>query len=323
MTHALSLTCMSVVMLLAASPKAPAPQRPKIRKLGTIRCDLVETTPFVFKDTVYRLEWVRTKYKGNTRGKDYLHIVERDSGNEVSAFGEGYRFPCAFVEGGTVYVAGTKTRHRWYGHTVTIFASTDLKTWTQWTALDDPKYGICNTSICKAGNRYVMMFEIHRPKAETGTAFTARFATSKDLKTWTVTPPKCVYAKDRYSAPHCLRYCDGWYYNFYLEAVKGGYQQRLVRSRDLVHWTPSPLNPVLAASDDDRKIADPKLTPAERKRIGTAGNINNSDIDLCQVRGKLIITYSWGNQHGVEHLAEAEFDGTLKEFLQGWFPRKP
>jgi hypothetical protein len=30
--------------------------------------------------------------------------------------------------------------------------------------------------------------------------------------------------------------------------------------------------------------------------------------------------YSWGNQQGVEHLAEAVYDGSLKQFLHGWFP---
>lgn len=310
----------AVVVFAAAAATAATPRRPKINKLGTIQCDLVETTPFVFGGKVYRLEWVRTSYKGNRLGKDYLHVVERGTGREVSAFGEGYRFPCAYVEGETVYVAGTKTEHRWYGHTVTIFASKDLKTWRPWTALSDPKYGICNTSICKAGGKYVMMFEIHAPKAEAGTAFTARFATSNDLKKWTVTPPECVYAKNRYTAPHCLRYCNGWYYNFYLEAVKGGYEQCVVRSKDLIHWHKSPLNPVLKASAADRKIANPKLTAEHRRRIATAKDINNSDIDLCEYKGKLIIHYSWGNQKGVEHLAEAEFAGTLAEFLTAWFP---
>ena len=49
-------------------------------------------------------------------------------------------------------------------------------------------------------------------------------------------------------------------------------------------------------------------------------NINNSDIDLCEYNGKVYIVYAWGSQQGVEHLAEAEFDGTLAEFLEGWFP---
>lgn len=57
-----------------------------------------------------------------------------------------------------------------------------------------------------------------------------------------------------------------------------------------------------------------------RSRIRDAVNVNNSDIDFCEYRGRLIIDYSWGNQHGVEHLAEAVFEGTETEFLLGWFP---
>ena len=49
-------------------------------------------------------------------------------------------------------------------------------------------------------------------------------------------------------------------------------------------------------------------------------NINNSDIDFCEYQGHVVINYAWGNQHGVEQLAEARFDGTEAEFLTGWFP---
>jgi hypothetical protein len=292
--------------------------RPAIRKLGTIECDLVEVTPFVLGGEVYRVEWVRTRYKGNRTGKDYLRIVESETGREVSAFGQGCRFPCALVEGDTVTVAGTLYPS---ASVVTLFASKDLTTWQQWTALDDPRYHICNTSLCRAGDRYVLMFEISEPKEETGVPFTARFATSKDLRTWEITPPECLYALDRYTAPHCLRWHDGWFYNFYLEALPGPrYEQCVVRSRDLVHWQASPLNPVLRASDADRQIASPRLTADERQRIATAVNLNNSDIDLCEHQGALIIHYSWGNQRGTEHLAEAVYDGTLAQFLTAWFP---
>ena len=323
--YLLLLTCLVVLALFAAAAAGtPTPRRPRIRKLGTIDCDLVETTPFVFGGKIYRLEWVRTSYRRNRLGKDYLRIVERDTGREVSAFGEGHTFSCALVDGDTVYVSGSKPQPHLARHAfvVTLFASQDLKTWTQWTALDDPKYGLLNTSLCKAGRQYVMMFEISYPKAEAGKAFTARFAVSRDMKKWTVTPPECTYAKNRYTAPHCLRFCDGWYYNFFLEAVgRGRYEQCVVRSRDLVHWRKSPLNPVLKASAADRTIANPRLTARERRRIATARNLNNSDIDLCEYQGKVVINYSWGNQLGIEHLAEAEFDGTLREFLQAWFPK--
>jgi len=171
-------------------------------------------------------------------------------------------------------------------------------------------------------DHYVLMFEVGKPADVAGHRFTARFATSRDMKTWELTDPACTYAKDRYTAPHCLQYHKGFYYNFYLEAVPGGYEQYVVRSRDLIHWESSPLNPVLQASDQDKRIANPKLTRAQREEIQQARNINNSDIDLCEYQGRLIINYSWGNQQGVEFLAEAEYDGTLTDFLTGWFPTR-
>ena len=54
-----------------------------------------------------------------------------------------------------------------------------------------------------------------------------------------------------------------------------------------------------------------------------AVNINNSDIDLCEFQGKTVIYYSWGNQQGIEHLAEAVYDGPLADFLRSFFPGKP
>jgi hypothetical protein len=36
----------------------------------------------------------------------------------------------------------------------------------------------------------------------------------------------------------------------------------------------------------------------------------------------VILYYSWGNQLGIEHLAEAVYDGTQAQFLRGWFPEK-
>ena len=163
------------------------------------------------------------------------------------------------------------------------------------------------------------MFEIDKPKEEAGVPFTARFARSKDLRAWVVTSPECQYSKERYTAPHALRWLDGWFYNFYLEAHQG-YEMRVVRSRDLITWFSSPLNPVLRHSGEDKLIRERSLSTAQRARIENAVNLNNSDIDFCDWRGKTFITYSWGNQQGVEHLAEAEFDGAVEEFLRTWFP---
>jgi lysophospholipase L1-like esterase/pimeloyl-ACP methyl ester carboxylesterase len=291
-----------------------ADQRPLVRKLGTVDLDLVETTPVVFNARLYRFEWVREGYWNNQRKTNYFRFVDTETGAATPPFADGHEFGSAFVEGDTVYVTGTRNRAA-----VNLFASRDLASWETRPVIPPGRYGIFNTSLCRAGDGFVLMFEIDKPLEEAGAPFTARFATSPDLRAWTVTPPECNYATDRYTAPHCLRWLDGWFYDFYLEA-RDGYEMRLVRSRDLVHWISSPLNPVLRASPADKLIANPDLSEAQRARIAGAVDRNNSDIDFCEWQGRLMINYSWGNQQGVEHLAAAVYDGALAQFLAGWFP---
>jgi len=310
-----------LIPLAAAALCLAFGQRPAIVKLGAIDVDLVETTPVVFKGRLYRFEYVRHNYWANPTGEDYFRFVDHATGQYTPAFARGRVLGSAFVDGGTMCVTGTGGRgKKWGAEQVWMFTSRDLKNWQEWVALDLPGFSIFNTSMCKAGDRYVLMFEIDKPRDQAGVPFTARFAVSRDLRKWDLTPPECNYAKDRYTAPHCLRYLDGYYYDFYLEA-HDGYEMRVVRSKDLIHWEPSPLNPVLRASEEDRRIGNPKLTARQRQRIATAVNRNNSDIDFCEYRGRLIINYSWGNQQGVEHLAEAVYEGTESQFLKAWFPQ--
>ncbi len=293
-------------------------ERPVIRKLGTIDCDLVETTPVVFGGRLYRFEYVRAGYAGNRTGEAYFRFVDHTTGAASPGFAAGYHLGNVFVEDETLYVTGTNC---WDGERVDLFVSRDMQRWETWGALNLPGWGIFNTSLCRAEGRYVLMFEVGRPPEVAGVPFTARFATSADLRTWELTPPECTYSRERYTAPHALRYLDGWYFNFYLEALPGPrYEQRVVRSRDLITWESSPLDPVLAASDDDRVIANPRLTGAERDRIAQATDLNNSDIDFCEFAGRTVITYSWGNQQGNEFLAEAVYEGSVASFLRGWFP---
>ncbi len=302
-------------------PKKELSTRPHIHKLGTVDSDAVECTPIVFRGKLYRFQWMRKNNADNVLKKNYFRLLDTVTGQSTKPFGIDHVFGSAFVEGDTVYVTGTSTEKGWTGQKVDIFASTDLENWKEWNALDLDGWGICNTSICKAGDEYVMMFEIHKPKSEAGAAFTPRFAKSKDLKKWELTPSECVYGKDRYAAPHCLRYDDGWFYCFYLEAGKPtGYETYVVRSKDLINWTQSPLNPVLRASKEDKVIANPRLSKQQRERVERAKDCNNSDIDFCDFQGKLIISYSWGNQKGEEFLGKAVYGGNTAQFLKAWFP---
>lgn len=289
----------------------------EITKLGTIDCDLVETTPIVFKNKLYRYEYVREGYKKNTTGDSYSRFIDHKSGEATPSFAEGYHLGSAFVHRDSVYVTAVDI---WDGENIRMFVSADLKTWKSRALLNLPGYGIFNTSLCKAENRYVLMFEIGKPKEEAGQRFTARFASSEDLVNWKLMPKECNYSKDRYTAPHALRYLDGYFYNFYLEAFEG-YEMRVVRSTDLIIWEASKYNPVLKASKEDKRIANSRLTEDQRTTILNAENRNNSDIDFCEYKNKLIINYSWGNQRGVEFLAEAEYAGSLQEFLSGFFKK--
>ena len=87
-----------------------------------------------------------------------------------------------------------------------------------------------------------------------------------------------------------------------------------------IQWESSPLNPVLVASEADKRIANPKLTDEQRRKVAGAVDRNNSDVDFCEFRGRTVIEYSWGNQQGTEFLAEAVYDGSMASFLRGFFP---
>jgi hypothetical protein len=296
---------------------AAAGTRPQIRKLGTIDVDMVETTPIVWQGQLWRFEWVRPGTHDQAGRAGCFRFRNRESGAVTPSFASGYQFGSAFVENGTVYVTGTTAARQHLG----MFVSRDLKTWHEQTVIDDPKYGMFNTSLWKAAEEYVLAFEIDRPSEETGAPFTIRFAKSPDLQNWTVTPPECNFTKDRYSAAPCLRWSKGWYYLFYLEA-HDGYETRVVRSHDLAHWAASPLNPVLRASEEDRMIANSSLSTTESASAARAKDINNSDLDFCEWHGKLMMNYSWGDQTGIEFLAEAVYDGTQDQFLSAWFPER-
>jgi hypothetical protein len=294
------------------------PHRPLIRKLGTLDLGMVETTPVVFRDRLYRFEYVRKDYHANQNGDSYFQFMDVETGKATTAFAKGYDLGCAYAEGETMWVFGVDN---WDGENVAVFRSTDLEHWEQRPAMRLPGWGLFNTSVCKAGDRYVMAIEVGKPPQVVGVPFTMRFAESKNLLDWKLLPETCVYTKERYSACPALRFCDGWFYMLYLEARPGpNYETHLVRSKDSIRWEPSRFNPVLRASPDDKLIANSKLKAAQREKIARAVDLNNSDLDLCEFRGKVVITYSWGNQQGTEFLAHAAYDGSLESFLTGFFP---
>ena len=327
----LTIAIFAIPILVALVCSVADAGKPVIRKLGTVDCDLVEATPVVFKGRLYRFEYVRKEYKPNRTGDSYFRFIDVATGKATPAFAKGYHLGSAHVEGDTVYAYGVKS---WGASEIGVFCSKDMKTWKFETALSLPGWGIYNNSVCKGRNvsgfplhsnlethgGYVMAIELGEPPEVVGVRFTMRFAESDDLIHWKITADDQVFSKDRYTACPAIRFLDDQYYMIYLEEKPGpSYVPSIVRSRDLVHWESSPYDSVLSFSEEDKQIANSLLTAEQRKHIAGAVDINNSDVDLCEFKGKTVIYYSWGNQQGIEFLASAEYDDGMAQFLRSFF----
>ena len=294
--------------------------KPFVRKLGTIDVHLVETTPVVFKDRLYRFEYVNKSYPFNTEGMPHFRFKDVESGICSAPFARNYFLGSAYAENGRLFAFGIKDE--WSRDTLDVFTSGDMDKWELGGSLALPGWSMFNTSVCKGRDGYVMALEIDAPKEECGHPFTIRFAVSDDLVNWKLTPSECVYSKDRYTACPTIRYLKetDYYYMIYLEALPGwGFASYIARSRDLADWRRSPVNPFMMYDENDRIILNHSL-PAETKRqIANKLDINNSDVDLCEFNGNTVIYYCWGNQAGEEHLAEAVYEGPMDELLKGFF----
>ena len=311
---------------------AQFPKRPLIRKLGTISCNnIVETTPLVWHGELYRFEVIRRKsFTSECARADWekiddlpcLRFVHVKTNTYTPCFAEGHSFGFAYAEDDVMYVV-TGSRPDWGSDGLVFYRSTDLVNWEQYADLSLPGYKIYNMNIAKMGNEYTLLIEISAPAEECGVPFTFRFLKSTDLKNWTMTPSECVFQKNRYAGSPALYAFDGdpYYYVGYLEAYPNAcYSNCLARSKDLINWEYSPINPVLMYDEaEDKKIGSPFLTPADRARIDAALDINNSDMELCEYLGRTIIYYSWGDQLGTEFLAEACAEIGMHEFLKSFF----
>jgi len=295
-----------------------SPTRPKLRRLGTIKCDMVETTPIVFGGKLYRFEYFRANSQNEANPTDIAHFqfVDVYTNRVTTPFAHNYHLGSAYADGDYMYVTGVKGQ--WGSDTLTMFRSKDLENWEEFTEITLPGYGLYNTGICKKDGVYTMLVETNVPFN-----FHHRFMRSTDLKNWTLLDEPQSFQKDRYAGGPAIYTFDDdpYYYVLYLEACPGPfYPTCIARSRDLIEWEYSPINPFLMFDEaEDKKIANPFLTPYEQARIARAVDINNSDVEICEFNGRTIMYYSWGSQRSVEFLAEACYDGPMKEFLQSFF----
>ena len=305
--------------------QARIPRRKRLKKLGTVKLNTVETTPVVWQDRLLRFEWVRNAAWGAAGGVDrevgHYHFVDMETETPVCQFAADHSFGCCYAENGKMYAHGVKGNGG--GNVISTFVSSDLQNWEQSTALVLPEQiQIYNTSVCKAGDRYVMAIEIGGDDPVVGKPYTCVFAESKDLVHWDMLDMmEYSYCRDRYTACPCLRYYDGYFYIICLESAPfHRWIPYIARSRDLRDFELGVINPVMWFDNDDKKVIHPERFTAEQlEYLSKAVNCNNSDFDMCDYDGKTVITYSWGNQYGKEFLALAEYDGTQEEFVKSFF----
>ena len=89
-------------------------ERKQIKKLGTIKPNYVEATPFVWKGELMMFEWVRADSWAHTGVEEgYYHIVNMKTLEEYKPFGFEHAFGSAYEEDGTVYVHGIRGGEGW------------------------------------------------------------------------------------------------------------------------------------------------------------------------------------------------------------------
>src|SRR5271154_5537915 len=115
-----------IVIVTAVAAADEKVKTPIFKKLGTLDLLMVETTPVVFKDRLYRFEYVRDNYHANKSGASFFRFIDVAADKATPAFAKGKHLGCALVEGDTVYTFGVD---KWGGSTITLLHSKDMEKW--------------------------------------------------------------------------------------------------------------------------------------------------------------------------------------------------
>ncbi len=188
-------------------------------------------------------------------------------------------------------------------------SSKDLKKWTK------PKIVVkasgdeffFNTAVCKGKDTFVLLYETNDSRWK---PFTLRYMESTDLKNWQPIP-NALYGADKYVGGPALYYESGWYYTLYLESIEKGYETRITRSQDLIHWEDAPQNQPFITFDATHKNI-PLINPA-------ISELNASDVELCYFDGKTILYFTGSDQTTAGDLQWATYEGTPAQLFAHFF----
>ena len=289
-----------------------------IIKQGRIGSPLVETSPFVFQDRLYLLEnnqrfWdVPGAKPGDLFHEDEVRIRDVELNKIVSVVLKNHGFGTVLTWKQRIYVFAGNYGHNkpWRNITeITMTSSANLKDWTKPVTVLQAGSGefFFNTAVCRVEDKFILLYETNDKRWP---AFTFRYFESSDLKNWKEIPD-AIYGKDKYVGGPALYYEGGWFYTLYLESLKKGYETRITRSEDLVHWENAPDGRTFVTFDPSHKNI-PLLKPG-------ISESNASDVELCYYKGKTILYFTGSDQTTAGDLQWATFDGTPGQLFEYFF----
>lgn len=325
--HAALRSCVTFFLMLAAGLAFPAGAASEdasqawknpLHYKGKLDSPLVEVTPFVFQDKLYRLEnWQKQwEFPGSPEGsrmtEDEVRIRDMASGEVVSVPFTGHGLGMALVNEGTVYVFSGNwgTEKKWNITEIEMVSSTDLVHWSTPVVVlrAEPQEKFFNVSVCKGETGFVLLVESNDPAWP---AFTFKYFRSGDLLHWNRVPD-ALYGREKYVGGPALYFENKFYYTLYLQSLgEGRYETRVTRSKDLVHWQDAP---------DERPFVtfNPENAVHPLRPAGTR-EANASDAELCAWQGKTIVYYTGGDQQLAGDLQWAEFDGSPADLLERFY----
>jgi len=289
-----------------------------IVKQGYLGSPLVETSPFVFNNRLYLLEnnqrfWdVPGAKPGDFFHQDEVRIRDVKSKGIISVALKNHAFATLLVWEGKVYVfAGDYGKDKpWRQITeISMTSSSDLKIWTAPVVVlrAAPNEFFFNTAICRAEDKFILLYETNDTRWK---PFTFRYMKSSDLKRWKEIPD-AFYGKEKYVGGPALYYEGGWYYTLYLESLGNGYETRITRSEDLLHWEDAPNGRSFVTYDPSHKNI-PLISPDISEN-------NASDVELCYYNGKTILYFTGSDQTTAGDLQWAVYDGTPEQLFEYFF----
>ena len=278
------------------APPAIAPTDNGLRDIKMVQRDMCEMSPVVWNGKLMHMACVRPA-SGGTPDQFHLELRDATTNEVVATFAQGYGLASAFVDNGVFYATASRfIDGDW--NDVTLFSSKDLKNWEQQVIVQQENEHLFNSSLCKGPDGYVLAYESNTPDYP---AFTIKFASSPDLKTWTKLP-EATFGMNRYTACPEIHYSNGYYYVMYLEhrSPRHYFETYITRSKDLHTWELSSANPV--------------LSPA-----GLDDGINASDPALTEFDGKTYVYYSVGDQRTWMNTKCGVYPGTPDEYFARWY----